>query len=144
MLAAPSSNLNPSQPLRKLGVSISDSEAAPDQPQIAKVATAGDGQIVPFSKERLIAIGAAPTQILGANPNRKAVILRSVDVAAQYLVLGSVRNWPPVVDSTNRVGVIVFGQESLTLETTDEVWIVNLLGNMTIVGCEILQSSAAK
>lgn len=137
--------LTPNQPLRKLPVSIPASDAAPDQLLIQKVATAGDGQIIPFSKERLIPAGSPAVQILGANPNRKAVLLRAAGATASYLVLGKKTSWPPVVDSTNRVGVFVIGQEALTLETTDEIWVYNLAGvSVTIIGCEIMQSAVAK
>ena len=138
--------LTPSQPLRKLPVSIPASDAAPEQMLIQKVATAGDGQVVPFSKERLVPIGSPAVQILGANPNRKAVLLRAAAATAEYLVLGRKAYWPPVVDSTNRVGVYVIGQEALTLETTDEIWVYNLSGaaSLTVIGCEILQSAVAK
>jgi len=137
--------LTPSTTLRNLPVSIAEASASPGAAPIQKVATAGDGALVPFPKERLIAVGAPATQILGANPGRKAAIFRATAATASYLVLGAPRNWPGTVDSTNRVGVLVVGQESVTLETTDEIWVFNLAGvAMIIVGAEILQSSAAK
>lgn len=138
--------LEPSATLRKLPVSIPASDAAPEIALIPRVATSGDGEIVPFSKERTIAVGSAPVQILSANPRRKAVWLRATIAGSMYLVLGAKRNWPSPVDSSNRVGFYVLGQEALTIETTDEIWVMNIhpANSLTVIGTEILQSSFSK
>lgn len=99
-----------------------------DQPPnlVSPVRTAAGQIILPISVIPLI-VGGAPVRVLDSNQARMQAVLRmniQGATAASVVLIGGPGSRLP--DAVTGKGLMVQGFEGLTLETTDEIWAVNI------------------
>lgn len=88
--------------------------------------------VAPFPAAAVVSGAVIPVRVLPENLNRVAAVLRNT-VPGTTIFYGGPGGRLPAAG----VGIPAFGTETLTLETTDEIWVIQTAGpNASISGIE--------